>query len=284
MFRISDFQSRACLYIHPLISWHKKCGRSHITLCLSQVFYVQPGVKFVYFKIYIATNMNQGNHFISWASSSRWFTNLREAFKFNLYFKMAKTYKFINKGSFKKGHCFKGNQHIWPLRAKKKKKAQKQVEKIIVRLTHLDFKRVTKPTRDGLHYRLLAGKTPGSSSFDAMLLRPKATGTQDFCSEYMNTNEIDSEMRLVDKNKVSEMWNTALAEHTRGGSCNKIQLRVVVEKQKGLCWKQGLGCSNCAYKTPLHKLYRDVNSTTRYLNVLYYIALLCTNDKIHHSL
>lgn len=170
--------------------------------------------------------------------------------------------KFVNKGSFCKNHEYKGNQFEWPLKAKKRKKQNKYNDKVIKRLTKDDFNRITTSTSGyGATFRFTTEVNP---DVNVMLLRPRNTGTPDLSQQYLQGSEEENEMRLLNKNHVTQMWNKCIEGHNSNPtSCKNIWLAVSEEEKIGICWKQKLACQNCTYKSKTFKLYQEADRNTR---------------------
>jgi len=186
-------------------------------------------------------------------------------------FKMVK--KKVAKSCFVKCHPFKGNQYQYSTKYQRRTplstKHKKNQVQTIKRLTEKDFKRITKKTLDGRSYRIIgsSGDNVSENEINVMLLRPKTSGSTSVSGQYLKKDKNDSlvsEMRLISKEKMSNMFNTCIKEHGETG-CDRISLAVLKEKKKGLCWEQILGCKNCRYKSNSFKLYDEAPSATRYV-------------------
>lgn len=139
--------------------------------------------------------------------------------------------------------------------------------KWVARLTTTDFNRVARPSVCGDFYRVTdADGVYGT----AKLLRPRKDDTQDLTVQYLkkeNNNKLSGEMRLLHQEKHCEMWNKASVEHSAfEGHCLHPQFTIYKEIQKGLCWRQALQCTKCAYKGSLYKLYEEAPSGGRGAN------------------
>ena len=176
--------------------------------------------------------------------------------------------KHKKKSHFKKNHEFKGNQYIWPLRAKKRIKYTHNTFKK-VRLTQLDFDRLLTKDKKGIAYKL-RNKTDQESTINIMMLRPKKIEESISQSYAANNRDLgNDEMRLLNQQAVNEMWNKATTEHQDAGRCKKVDLFVQQEEKYGLCWQQRLGCSNCRYISAKHKLYREVSTNKRFVRTIH---------------
>ncbi len=122
-----------------------------------------------------------------------------------------------------------------------------------VRLTQDVYAKVAKKAPDGTVGLPDAEGRPGSGR----LLRPKPA-QKDISTAYAegDGNVGPGEMRLIDIGKSTDMWNTCIREHQRG--CDDPQFSVFKEVKWGLGWKQALRCDNCQYRSPLFKLYNEV--------------------------
>ena len=72
--------------------------------------------------------------------------------------------------------------------------------------------------------------------------------------------------RLLHLRTTAQMWNEAFAEHLRfSPNCSSGFLNWDIEREVkvGLCWREGLGCSKCQYKSKLYKLYEELPCNTR---------------------
>lgn len=162
---------------------------------------------------------------------------------------------------FKKGHTYFGG-----------KKAQIHVnddlaevnfsEKVedswAPRLTKATFDKVASYRDDVLH-TVDADNRPGS----VKLLRPKPNTATSLSESYLETDKDDrGEMRLVDKEKNTDMWNQCIQEHSiQSSGCSVPQFHVADEIKKGICWKQQLACVKCGYTGKMHKLYEDISTS-----------------------
>ena len=132
----------------------------------------------------------------------------------------------------------------------------------IPRLTRSDFAKVVKVSPAGLLQVPDEYGRPGTTK----VLRPRPDVQVPLTLQYLKTdnNDYGSEMRLVHMAKTEAMWNTCYREHSQvSGDCLQPNLFVFKELKKGVCWKQGLECSNCTYRSDLFKLYDEVQSDGR---------------------
>ncbi len=125
------------------------------------------------------------------------------------------------------------------------------------RITRLDkhkFSRVAKISSGGIPY---APDAEGQSA-PVTLLRPKVDKHhKDICEEYATgQDEGQAEMRLINIQKYTHLWNTAIAEHSLT-ACVNPNFTTDRELKWGLGWKQSLKCTHCTYKSALFKLYDE---------------------------
>ena len=130
----------------------------------------------------------------------------------------------------------------------------------IPRLTQKDFSKIAKVSSSGLLDVPDGEGVSGSSK----LLRPMAT-KEDIWSEVLDeTDDGKGEMRFIHKERQVNMWNECIRDHTENFSqCRVPEFQIVKEVQKGLCWKQALGCTKCHYVSKTYKLYDEVMSDRR---------------------
>lgn len=176
------------------------------------------------------------------------------------------------KYNYKKRHEFHGNQYTYKTKYKKRIPVTLRHKlyhpQLIKRLTKLDFARITKMSKDGHSYRMIgmSGNSLDSTENNVMLLRPRTSGRSAMCVKYINkdTNDDNSctEMRLINNDKATSMWNTSIIEHSQT-NCDNIHLKIVKEEKQGLCWRQTLGCKNCKYTSKSFKLYHEVDTRER---------------------
>lgn len=177
--------------------------------------------------------------------------------KFEIMVKFAN--KLLNKGSFNKHHEFKGNQFV--SKKGKKRKTQLEYNEIVTkRLTKVDFNRITTSTAGhGVPFRFTTEVNP---DVNVRLLRPANTSSADLSDQYLEGNDEDNEMRLLNKGQVTSMWNTCIGEHNIT-HCKNVWLVVKDEQKVGICWKQRLACRNCNYQSKIFKLYQEAVRHTR---------------------
>lgn len=172
---------------------------------------------------------------------------------------------------FVKGHEFEGNQFVYKTKFKRKTSLTLRNSSFskqgIKRLNELDFKRITKESQDGRSYRMIGGSgeymmMPG---IDTMLLRPKKSGHVAVCREYLNKDNSyqNREMRVINNDKLTLMWNTCIKDHNNNTLCKDISLHTIKEVKQGICWEQTLGCKNCTYQSMSFKLYDEVKTFNR---------------------
>ena len=155
-----------------------------------------------------------------------------------------------NDGRFKKGH--QGNEKMY-------EREMDQEPLPIRRLDKRDFSMVVKQSKSGGLVIPDAEDRPGPSK----ILRPRGQDmVPDLSTEYTGSTDgnISDEMRLVCNSKSADMWNTAFKEHTSRAGCDFPHFTVDKEIKKGLGWKQSLRCVNCAYTSPVFKLYTEVQN------------------------
>lgn len=113
------------------------------------------------------------------------------------------------------------------------------------RLSQEAFKRVAKPSPCGQLYTVTDAEGQYGSS---NLLRPSKIRAATLTEKYLkreNGAGTSGEMRLVQKERNSQMWNEAAREHGQfEGRCENPNFSIRKEIKKGLCWKQALQCSN----------------------------------------
>lgn len=128
---------------------------------------------------------------------------------------------------------------------------------IVKRLTENVFRRVSKLSPAGILYAPDADGRPGP----AKLLRPRRAVETEASTQYLEESDvIDNEMRLINNAKNAEMWNSSIRAHMERAECDQPHFTIDREIKKGLCWKQSLRCTNCAYSSGLYKLYSEVKS------------------------
>lgn len=172
-----------------------------------------------------------------------------------------------NSGIFKKGHNFSGNQFVWPLKAKKRFRPVQDKAYAVnyVRLSQLDFDRITVNSKKSLHFTLRDQfEIDQKSRPNVMLLRPRREKPS-LSDKYLAgiQENMHDEMRLFNQQDLNRMWNTAIAQHENSGVCRNTELTVVKEDKFGICWEQKLGCVNCNYVSDKFKLYKTVQTNTR---------------------
>jgi hypothetical protein len=81
------------------------------------------------------------------------------------------------------------------------------------------------------------------------------------------TTEQDSTMlgmRLLDTSMMTQAFNEAFSNHQQlSPNCQRLHFTVFQEQKVGVCWKMSLQCTNCKFKTPLQKMYREAATTGR---------------------
>lgn len=98
----------------------------------------------------------------------------------------------------------------------------------------------------------------------AKILRPKKEPTCEPTEQYQAGNG-EGEMRFVHKEKIVELMNNTIAGHIKemGQRCEVPVFEINSETKKGLCWVQSLKCKLCSYVGPRHKLYEEVETSSR---------------------
>ena len=125
------------------------------------------------------------------------------------------------------------------------------------RLTQAEFTRVAKVTPGGLiEVPDAEGKSGG-----AKLMRPKKRVADDLTTTYLKKDDSQSEMRIMHRDKTTQMYNECIAEHASlidSQLCAVPRFTVHTEVKVGLCWKQNLRCVKCGYTSKMFKLYHEV--------------------------
>lgn len=127
------------------------------------------------------------------------------------------------------------------------------------RLTKQEYDRVVTTRADGLLQTLDADNNPSG----AHVLRPKKTEEPSLSESYLEEGtQNNGEMRMVNKAKYTDMWNEAILEHSeQSKECRVPQFEIDRELKKGICWKQGLRCFKCDFRSKLYKLYDEIPRT-----------------------
>ncbi len=101
---------------------------------------------------------------------------------------------------------------------------------------------------------------------EGRLLRPLPSDDGHSHEGYMQSDgDIDPELltnRIFCLQNTSKLWNTAFTEHKQiSPRCaGDLDWDMGAEVQRGLGWEERLKCSQCAYVSPRHKLYRELES------------------------
>lgn len=183
----------------------------------------------------------------------------------------------VNNGQFKTGHsCFKrqskysgqDNKRYFQKGHTYYRPHSSAVDNTVC--DNLDYERPDKDVRLTKDlYAKVAKRTPGGgiSIPDAegrpgagRLLRPKPS-PPDVSTEYMTKSmdrETNSEMRLVNMDKCTDMMNKCIEQHLASG-CQVPNFGVHKEVKWGLGWRMSLKCNNCQYQSGLYKLYNEVD-------------------------
>lgn len=132
------------------------------------------------------------------------------------------------------------------------------------RLTRQMFQKVVTTRADGVLLTVDADNRPGKTN----LLRPKSSAETSLSESYLekgrNINPGENEMRLVSKTLNVKMWNECITHHSeQSKDCRVPQFEIDRELKKGICWKQGLKCINCGFKSRLYKLYEEIATVGR---------------------
>ena len=72
--------------------------------------------------------------------------------------------------------------------------------------------------------------------------------------------------RLLHMTKTASMWNKAFTEHAIcSPNCSSGFLNWDTDREEkfGLCWREGLSCSMCKYKSRMYNLYQELPSKNR---------------------
>ena len=72
--------------------------------------------------------------------------------------------------------------------------------------------------------------------------------------------------RLLHMTKTASMWNEAFIEHAIcSPNCSSGFLNWDTDREEkfGLCWREGLSCSMCKYKSRMYNLYEELPSKNR---------------------
>ncbi|XP_053398018.1 uncharacterized protein LOC128556551 [Mercenaria mercenaria] len=95
-----------------------------------------------------------------------------------------------------------------------------------------EFSLVTKMSADGSTLT-----TPDCEGFSRAprLLRPKPNTDTDLKSEGKNSKPCEG-MRLVDNEKMTQAFNTAIQGHMNSSECQQPDFEVAREKKWGMCW------------------------------------------------
>lgn len=103
---------------------------------------------------------------------------------------------------------------------------------------------------------------PSHHSGPPMDLRQKKKTPDGRCDE--NNNNVNAGMRLVDSERMVELFNEAHFGHQhQADRCEQLHLTIAEEKKMGICWQFNLKCINCQYSTGLKKMYKEAASPNR---------------------
>ena len=129
---------------------------------------------------------------------------------------------------------------------------------VVKRLDILTFQKYIKKSADGVQYTL-------NGDIGPRILRPKLERIESITDKYAKGHYKGDEMRLLQSNKVSEMYNTCFKEHAlKNKNCKATNLIVASEEKRGLAWKQSLKCVNCSYISRSYKLYQEVKTSSTF--------------------
>lgn len=160
----------------------------------------------------------------------------------------------------KVGHRYrKGHPYFAPRQAN----LSQDSESTWLRLSREEFGRVAKLSPDGTRYEV-----PGADGNQGTtkLLRPAGDTAPEVSVAYLQEADksCSGEMRLVHREKMCTMFNTAIREHGQyKGACGMPSFYVWQELQKGMAWKVAVACRTCGYKGSLHQLYDTVPKAGR---------------------
>lgn len=130
------------------------------------------------------------------------------------------------------------------------------------RLTKEEFQLVTTPSPDD---QSLSATNSNSRPFpEARILRPSTDASEDTWAAVDSGPDIIEGNRIIDVILMVNMWNSVFKHHTeRRPTCSEPEFNLNTERKWALGWSCSVRCVNCCYRSPLHKLYREAETTKR---------------------
>ena len=129
------------------------------------------------------------------------------------------------------------------------------------RLSAAEFSDVVKQSPAGYYH---CPDVDGNDTGFFKLLRPKPRPDRWVLRYKYGKKNLDGEMRLLQKEKITDMYNTCYEMHaSEKPNCQLAKFTVCKEVKKGLAWQQQLECVNCHYKSTMFKLYDEVMSNSK---------------------
>lgn len=123
------------------------------------------------------------------------------------------------------------------------------------------FAKVVKVSPNGIF------TTPNSDgkAGNVKILRPCPIEEADKCQEYAGHLEDEGGMRLYDRQRMFQMWNTCIRQHASdmNDRCTIPTFDLLKEMKKGNCWKLSTKCTSCKWESQIFKLYEEVMSNSR---------------------
>lgn len=103
----------------------------------------------------------------------------------------------------------------------------------------------------------LAAPDCDGASGSARMLRPRLPVKE-------NGKEVNDNCgtRMIDASQNVKMWNDIVYRHQKQEIiCERSNFQIARERKWGLAWKQTMLCTNCGFRSPEYKLYKETHSS-----------------------
>ena len=145
------------------------------------------------------------------------------------------------KRGFRKGHV----GYVTMMRSRTVQEDGESLVTWMPRLTEVEFERVAKVTPGGL---IEIPDAEGRCG-EAKLLRPEH---DELLSSYLKPDDSHEEIRLYEKEKMQEMYNDCIQQHsTEENMCAIPEFTICREVKVVLCWQCALRCRKCGFTSSL---------------------------------
>lgn len=102
-----------------------------------------------------------------------------------------------------------------------------------------------------------------NQQMDFSVLRPR--GSKSYLQRYMDKGESNNDYILVHRQKAAVFWNQVIKEHIlqHPGCKGVVENDMSRSRKVGTVWEVAALCEHCNYKSPLMKLYEEVQTVNK---------------------